>query len=78
MTDIGRRPDHHPRAGRAALVADDELSLAFDDQLSQGTDGAELPATLLSRYDRQALKSGFPVIQRLLEFTADLTWLTAL
>jgi len=40
--------------------------------------GAELPAALLSRYDRQALKSGFPVIQRLLEFTADLTWLTAL
>ncbi len=46
--------------------------------ISQGTDGAELPAALLSRYDRQALKSGFPVIQRLLEFTADLTWLTAL
>jgi len=46
--------------------------------IGQGTDGAELPAALLSRYDRQALKSGFPVIQRLLEFTADLTWLTAL
>ena len=43
--------------------------------ISQGTDGAELPAALLSRYDRQALKSGFPSIQRLLEFTADLTWL---
>ena len=46
--------------------------------ISQGTAGAELPAALLSRYDRQALKSGFPVIQRLLEFTADLGWLTAL
>jgi CBS domain-containing protein len=46
--------------------------------ISQGTAGAELPAAVLSRYDRQALKSGFPVIQRLLEFTADLTWLTAL
>jgi len=46
--------------------------------ISQGTAGAELPAALLSRYDRQALKGGFPVIQRLLEFTADLTWLTAL
>ena len=46
--------------------------------ISQGTAGAELPAALLSRYDRQALKSGFPVIQRLLEFTADLSWLTAL
>ena len=40
--------------------------------ISQGTSGAELPAALLSRYDRQALKSGFPVILRLLEFTADL------
>jgi hypothetical protein len=46
--------------------------------ISQGTDGSELPAAALSRYDRQALKSGFPVIQKLLEFTADLTWLTAL
>jgi CBS domain-containing protein len=46
--------------------------------ISQGTDGSELPAATLSRYDRQALKSGFPVIQRLLEFTADLNWLTAL
>jgi CBS domain-containing protein len=46
--------------------------------ISQGTDGAELPAALLSRHDRQALKSGFPSIQRLLEFTADLTWLTTL
>jgi CBS domain-containing protein len=46
--------------------------------ISQGTDGSELPAAVLSRYDRQALKSGFPVIQKLLEFTADLTWLTAL
>ena len=46
--------------------------------ISQGTDGSELPAAALSRYDRQALKSGFPVIQKLLEFTADLTWLTGL
>ena len=46
--------------------------------ISQGTDGSDLPAAALSRYDRQALKSGFPVIQKLLEFTADLTWLTAL
>ena len=46
--------------------------------ISQGTDGSELPAAALSRYDRQALKGGFPVIQKLLEFTADLTWLTAL
>ena len=43
--------------------------------ISQGTDGAELPPALLSRHDRHVLKSGFPVIQRLLEFSADPTWL---
>jgi CBS domain-containing protein len=43
--------------------------------ISQGTDGAELPAALLSRHDRHVLKSGFPVIQRLLEFSADPAWL---
>jgi CBS domain-containing protein len=43
--------------------------------ISQGTDGAELPPALLSRHDRHALKSGFPVIQRLLEFSSDPKWL---
>lgn len=42
--------------------------------ISQGTDGAELPPALLSRHDRHVLKSGFPVIHRLLEFSADPTW----
>jgi CBS domain-containing protein len=46
--------------------------------ISQGTDGAELPAALLSRHDRQILKSGFPSILQLLEFTADLDWLKQL
>jgi len=46
--------------------------------ISQGTDGGELPAALLSRHDRQILKSGFPSILQLLEFTADLEWLTQL
>jgi CBS domain-containing protein len=46
--------------------------------ISQGTDGAELPPALLSRHDRHVLKSGFPVIQRLLEFSADPTWLDEL
>jgi CBS domain-containing protein len=46
--------------------------------ISQGTDGSELPPALLSRYDRQVLKSGFRSILRLLEFTEDLAWLQTL
>jgi len=46
--------------------------------ISQGTSGAELPPALLSRYDRQVLKSGFRSILRLLEFTADPKWLKTL
>jgi len=43
--------------------------------ISQGTSGTELPPALLSRHDRQVLKSGFRAIRRLLEFTADRGWL---
>lgn len=43
--------------------------------LDQGTSGFELPPALLSRNDRQILKSGFRSIARLLEFTANFTWL---
>ena len=46
--------------------------------ISQGTRGAELPAALLSRYDRQVLKSGFRSLRRLVEFTGDRTWLRTL
>lgn len=46
--------------------------------ISRGTDGAELPLSLLSRHDRHMLKSGFPVIQRLLELTAGPSWLDAI
>jgi CBS domain-containing protein len=46
--------------------------------IRQGTDGSELPATLLSRLDRQVLKSGFRVIHRLIELTANYQWLDAL
>ena len=46
--------------------------------ISQGTTGAELPPTLLSRHDRHMLRSGFPTIHRLLEFTADPAWLDGL
>ena len=43
--------------------------------ISQGTRGSDLPPAMLSRYDRQVLKSGFRSILRLLEFTADREWL---
>ena len=43
--------------------------------IRQGTGGAELPAALLSRLDRQLLKSGFRVIQRLIQQTANYDWL---
>ncbi len=46
--------------------------------IRQGTGGADLPPTLLSRHDRQVLKSGFRVIQRLIELTANYSWLDAL
>jgi len=42
--------------------------------ISQGTDGSSLPATLLSRYDRQLLKGGFRSILRLVEFTGNSPW----
>ena len=46
--------------------------------IRQGTGGADLPPTLLSRHDRQVLKSGFRVIHRLIELTANYEWLDAL
>ena len=46
--------------------------------IRQGTSGAELPPSLLSRHDRQVLKSGFRVIQQLIELTASWDWLDAL
>lgn len=46
--------------------------------IRQGTGGTDLPPAFLSRHDRQVLKSGFRVIQRLIELTADYRWLDAL
>jgi CBS domain-containing protein len=46
--------------------------------ITRGTSGAELPPALLSRHDRQVLRSGFRVILRLLELTASWEWLEAL
>jgi CBS domain-containing protein len=43
--------------------------------ISQGTAGLELPPAQLSRYDQQLLRNGFRSILRLLEFTAESSWL---
>jgi len=43
--------------------------------ISQGTTGSELPPSVLSRHDRQVLKSGFRSILALLEFTRSAFWL---
>jgi CBS domain-containing protein len=46
--------------------------------IGQGTDGTELPPALVGRHDRHLLKSGFQSIHRLLELTADASWLRSL
>ena len=46
--------------------------------ISQGTTGSELPPSVLSRHDRHQLKTAFPVIQQLIEFTATPAWLEAI
>jgi CBS domain-containing protein len=46
--------------------------------LRTGSSGAELPLSILSRHDRQVLKSGFRSIHNLLEFTSSGEWLEAL
>ena len=71
-------PDHESIFREAA----DTLRVVLWQQarvgISQGTDGAELPPTLLSRYDRQVLKAGFRSIHRLIAFTAEGHWLETL
>ena len=46
--------------------------------ISQGTTGSELPPAVLSRHDRHQLKTAFPVIRGLIEFTATPAWLEAI
>lgn len=68
-------PDHEAVFREAA----DTLRVVLYHQaragIRAGGDGSELPPSLLSGHDRQALKSGFPSILRLLEFTAECRWL---
>ncbi|MGC4053450.1 MAG: putative nucleotidyltransferase substrate binding domain-containing protein [Paludibaculum sp.] len=61
--------------------AADTMSVMLFHQARAGlrlrTNGSELPLPLLSRHDRQVIKSGFRSIHRLLEFTASWEWLEA-
>ena len=53
------------------------LSLQAKGGLRLQSSGADLPASQLSRFDRQVLKNGFRAIHRLLEFTTERLWETA-
>ncbi|MBN9660218.1 MAG: cyclic nucleotide-binding domain-containing protein [Acidobacteria bacterium] len=61
--------------------AADTMSVMLFHQARAGlrlrTSGAEVPLPMLSRHDRQVLKSGFRSIHQLLEFTASWEWLEA-
>lgn len=46
--------------------------------LAQRSSGTELPPALLSPYDRQALRSGFQSILRLLEWFENLEWVKSI
>jgi CBS domain-containing protein len=73
-----RLPDHHA----VFRDATDTLRVVLWQQarvgITQGTSGAELPPSLLSRYDRRVLKGGFHAILRLIEFCASPVWLEQL
>jgi hypothetical protein len=43
--------------------------------IRERTNGAKIPPSLLSAYDRQVLKNAFRAILRLLEFTVEHEWL---
>jgi hypothetical protein len=70
------------RSTRRFREAADTLRIVLWQQgpvgISRGTNGSELPAALLSRSDRQVLKSGFRSILKLLELAANPIWLDQL
>jgi len=69
-------PQHEQVFIEAADTLQVVLWLQGRSGISEGTSGAELPPTLLSRTDRHVLKSGFRSILQLLRFTADREWLS--
>jgi CBS domain-containing protein len=71
-------PEHHAIFREASETLRIVLWLQARVGINQGTAGIELPPALVSRHDRQLLKSGFRSIHRLLEMTAASSWLEAL
>ena len=71
-------PEHQAIFREAAETLRIVLWLQGRVGIAQGTDGAELPPSVVSRHERHLLKSGFRSIHRLLEFTAASTWLQTL
>jgi CBS domain-containing protein len=67
-------PEHEAIFREAVATFEVLLWLQGRIGIAQGTSGSELPPSLLSRHDRQLLKTGFRSIHRLLEFTADSQW----
>ena len=71
-----------PAHERIFREASDALRIVLWQQgrvgIGHGTIGAELPPSVLSRNDRHMLRSTFPVIQELIEFTANPAWLDAI
>ena len=72
------RPQHESIFREAADTLRIVLWLQGRIGIRQGTDGAELSPSLLTRHDRQVLKSGFRVIHRLIELTSNWEWLDTL
>ena len=71
-------PQHEATFREAADTLRIVLWLQGRAGISQGTGGGELPPSHVSRHDRQVLKSGFRVINRLIELTANYQWIDAL
>ena len=71
-----------PAHERIFREASDALRIVLWQQgrvgIGHGTIGAELPPSVLTRNDRHMLRSTFPVIQELIEFTANPAWLDAI
>lgn len=72
------RPQHEAIFREAADTLRILLWLQGRIGIRQGTDGAVLAPSLLTRHDRQVLKSGFRIIHRLIELTSNWEWLDTL
>ena len=56
VADVCRRPDHHPFARGTALVADDELAGALDDEVELVLSAVNMRVLLLSGVESRILQ----------------------